>query len=157
MHSGGNYTVVHEPGLGAQEAGTLGPLGRAAQRPRSRTSCLGQPRLASGICGAQRLYPPDPAFSLSDSFRRRPRSPEDFASSTPGFRGAEASLLQNEKRKPRPAGRGADRTRHVAAARESAGAGRAVTTRRGPRPQLPALVGRPRAHRSPDAPSHAGA
>lgn len=49
-------------------------------------------------------------------FGRRPRSREDFASSISGFPCAEASLLQNEKRKPRPAGGVGGRMRRVATA-----------------------------------------
>ncbi|CAI9164640.1 unnamed protein product [Rangifer tarandus platyrhynchus] len=49
-------------------------------------------------------------------FGRRPRSREDFGSSISGYPYAEASLLQNEKRKPRPAGGVGGRMRRVATA-----------------------------------------
>ena len=77
--------------------------------------------LCPELLGAHRSaiapLPPDtgvfPFDHLSDT---APRSAEDFSSSTPGFPRAEASLLHNEKRKPRLAGGGGGGTRRVAAA-----------------------------------------
>ena len=113
LHFAGNYTGVdHEPGLGAREAGAFRPLGKRRPGPGARPlawASLALPRGSLAFHCATRVLP----FRV---FGRRPHSPEDFASSISGFPCVEAPLLQNEKRKPRPAGGVGGRTRRVATA-----------------------------------------
>lgn len=126
-----------------------------------------------GIFGAHRhptataLAAGSSRFSFSRLLDAAPRSREDFAPSTPGF----PAQGQNEKRKPRQAGRGGGLTCRVSAAPESA-VPRGLSppsedpvcnfqlksaTRRPPQPRR-ALPCRPRALwlRGPVAPSRSG-
>lgn len=115
MHFAGNYTGVdHEPGLRAREAGAFRPLGKRRPGPGARPlawASLALPRL-----GDLWRFTALPAFSHSASLGAALAPRRISPPAISGFLCVEASPLQNEKRKPRPAGGVGGRTRRVATA-----------------------------------------